>query len=149
VHLSPSTIEELRVPVQRAEAELQTERDVWQAVIFLTADGTPEDLFEQEAPFFPAEVDGVVRFFARTSIVRIVVDAAASESLSALGVPHDERAVVVHLGGGRILIGAVRSVGRTRTLDVLNQPSKSFALHTEGKIHHIAKAHVVHVVELR
>jgi hypothetical protein len=118
-------------------------------VLFLAPDTSPEDLFEQDTPFFPAEQDGHIRLFARGAIVSLVVDAETDEALSAFGIPYEKRSVAVHLTTGKVISGSVRSIGRTRTLDLLNQPAKSFAIWTEGKVHHIAKAHVEFIVELR
>ncbi len=137
------------MPVRRAEVGFHTERDERAVVVFLAPGSSPEDLFEQEAPFFPAEEDGVVRLFARSSVVSVVVEEPAPESVSELGIPYDMRSVAVHLRNGKVITGTVRSLGRTRTLDLLNQPSKSFAVCSEGKVHHVAKAHVEHIVELR
>lgn len=127
----------------------QTEREERAAVIFLAPDTSPEELFEQDAPFFPAEEDGAVRLFARASIVSIVVDEAAPASLSVLGIPFEERSVAVHLRNGKVITGNVKSIGRARTLDLVNQPARSFAVHAEGKVHHVAKAHIEHIEELR
>jgi len=151
VHPSPSSVEELRVPVRRALVVLHTEQDERKAVVFLAPDASPEDLFDQEAPFFPTEQDGVVRLFARASIVSVVVDADEDgpDALSDVGIAYERRSVAVHLRNGSVVTGSVMSVGRTRTLDVLNQPARSFAVHAEGKVHHVAKAHVQHVEELR
>ncbi len=149
MNLSASSIEELRVPVRRAEVGFHTEREERTAVLFLAPGASPEDLFEDDAPFFPAEDDGVVRFFARAAVVAVVVDETVSESRSAFGIPYDRRAISVHLRNGKVISGGVLSVGRTRTLDLLNQPAKSFAVHAEGKVHHIAKAHVEHIEEGR
>lgn len=130
---------------------LHTEQDERKAVVFLAPDASPEDLFDQEAPFFPTEQDGVVRLFARASIVSVVVDADEDgpDALSDVGIAYERRSVAVHLRNGSVVTGSVMSVGRTRTLDVLNQPARSFAVHAEGKVHHVAKAHVQHVEELR
>lgn len=137
------------MPVRRAEVEVHTEREERAVVLFLAPGSAPEDLFEQDAPFFPAEHDGVVKLFARASVMSIVADEGPPEALSELGIPFDTRTVTVHLRSGKALTGTIRSIGRTRTLDLLNQPAKSFALSVEGKVHHVAKAHVEHIVELR
>ncbi len=144
------------MPVRRATVRLHTDRSAREVVLFLAPNTPPEDLFEQEAPFFPAEQDGTIRFFARAAIASIVVDAESDEgpdsrdeSLSDLGIPYETRSVTVHLRSGEEISGTVASIGRTRTLDLLNQPSKSFPLRVDGKIHHIAKTHVEFIVELR
>jgi hypothetical protein len=153
VQLSSSN-DELRVPVQRAQVEVRTDRDQRSAVIFLAPESSPKDFFEDEAPFFPAEESGKVRLYARASVVSLVADIADTvpESAAALGVAHAGRLVTVHLRNGQVVVGALMSFAtratRMRTLDLINQPRKSFAVHADGKVHHIAKAHVERIEEL-
>lgn len=151
MQLSPTSIEDFRVPVQRTEVEVVTQLGERKAVLFVAPGSTPQDLFEQEATFFPAEEDGAVRLYAREAVmvIAVTVDQTEVEPLSVLGIPFDKRAVVVHLRNGARVSGVVRTVGRTRTLDVLNQASKSFSVHSDGKIHHVAKAFVDNIVEVR
>jgi hypothetical protein len=152
VFLSETRSQMLRVPVRRADVEIFTDRDHENAVVFLPPDTEPEDLFEEETPFFPADVGGRIRLFARRSVSSITVAAedAPPPSVQELGLPFEARAVTVRLRNGRTIAGTLMcSAGKTRTLDFLNQESKSFALHAEGKVHHIAKAHVDHVEEAR
>jgi len=48
-----------------------------------------------------------------------------------------------------VVIGVLTSPsGLSRTLDLLNQPSKSFAVREGGKVHYIAKTHVERIEEL-
>jgi len=151
VHLSPSHFEQLRVPVQRAYVEVYTERERRTAVIFLAPDCAPEDLFEADTAFFPAEEGGTVRLFARSSVVSLVVDVshAPLESLATLGVVYAMRKIAVYLRNGKVVTGALTSLSAfTRTLDLVNQPQKSFAIRSGNKIHHIAKAHVERIEEL-
>ena len=151
MHLSESHSEQLRVPVQRAHVEVYTEREHRTAVIFLAPDCAPEDIFEAEPPFFPAEEEGIVRIFARSSVVSLVVDAsdAAPESLAMAGVVYATRPIAVYLRNGKVVIGVLTSPsGLSRTLDLLNQPSKSFAVREGGKVHYIAKTHVERIEEL-
>jgi hypothetical protein len=151
VHLSQSYFEQLRVPVQRARVEFYIERERRAAVIFLAPDCVPQDIFEADTPFFPAEEGGVVRIFARSSVVSLVVDArdAAPESLANLGVVYATRPIAVYLRNGKVVTGTLTSLsGFSRTLDLVNQPPKSFAVRSGGKIHHIAKAHVTRIEEL-
>jgi hypothetical protein len=151
VYLSESHFEQLRVPVQRARVEFYTERERRAAVIFLAPDCAPEDIFEADTPFFPAEEGGVVRIFARSSVVSLVVDQsdAAPESLAMLGVVYATRSIAVYLRNGKVVTGTLTSLsGFSRTLDLVNQASKSFAVRAGGKIHHIAKAHVERIEEL-
>ena len=151
MHLSQSHFEQLRVPVQRAHVEVYTERERRTAVIFLAPDLAPEDVFEAETPFFPAEECGVIRIFARSSVVSLVVDVshAPPESLATLGVALATRKIAVHLRNGKVVTGALTSLSPfARTLDLVNQPQKSFAVRSGYKIHHIAKAHVERIEEL-
>jgi hypothetical protein len=151
VHLSQSHFEQLRVPVQRAHVEVYTERERRTAVIFLAPDCAPEDIFEAETPFFPAEEGGVVRIFARSSVVSLVVDLtnAPLESLAMLGVVYATRRVAVYLRNGKVVTGVLTSLsGLSRTLDLVNQSPKSFAVRAGTKIHHIAKAYVERIEEL-
>ena len=140
------------MPVQRADVEIITDRERVSAAIFLPADFSPEDLFEGDEPFFPADVGGKIRFFARCSVASITLDAsdAPPESVETLGLPFDVRAVTVRLRNGTTMAGTLMCAkGRSRTLDFLNQRTKSLALHGDGKVHHIAKGHVDHIEETR
>lgn len=151
MHLSQFPGGELRVPVERAAVEVHTSRGPHVATLFLPPDCGPEDVFEGHSPFFPADEGGVIRLFARSSVMTIVIDAvdAIPESLATLGVPYLSRNVAVHLENGTTIRGSIRTPGTpTRTLDLLNQTPRSFAVHVEGKIHHVAKAHVEHIEEL-
>jgi hypothetical protein len=152
VHLSDSHIEELRIPVQRARVEVHTERERRAVVLFVPPGGSPEDVFEDDAPFFPAEDGGSVRLYARSSIVSLVTEArdVALPSLATLGVAYHGRQIAVFLTTGEVLSGALMSLsGRARTLDLLNQPAKSFAVHTNGKVIHVAKRYVQRIEEVR
>ena len=58
----------------------------------------------------------------------------------------------VHLAGNGIMTGEIRFVpweGASRPVDYLNEPSRSFALFSEGRIFHVSKRHVSFVEELR
>lgn len=151
MQLSPSSIEDFRVPVQRTEVVVLTELGERKAVLFVAPGSSPQDLFEQDATFFPAEEGGSVRLYAREAVMvlSVAVDQTEVEPLSVLGIPFDKRAIVVHLRNGSRVSGVVRTVGRTRMLDVLNQPNKSFAVHSDGEVHHVAKAFVDNIMEVR
>jgi hypothetical protein len=152
VNVFEAHVDQLRVPVKRTRVEVRTERGSRPAVIFLAPECALQDVFEEDAPFFPAEEGGRIRLYARSSVVSLVVEAGdvAAESLAALGVPNQVRSITVHLRGGDVVTGVVMSLsGPTRTLDILNQAARSFAVHAEGRIHHVAKAHVEHIEELR
>lgn len=151
MHFPQSHFEQLRVPVLRAHVDVYTERERRTAVIFLAPDCAPEDIFEAATPFFPAEEGGIVRIFARSSVVSLVVEAsdAAPESLAMAGVVYASRPIAVYLRNGKVVTGALTSLsGLSRTLDLLNQPQKSFAIRDGRNVHHIAKAHVERIEEL-
>lgn len=146
-----SHIEQLRVPVRRTLVEVHTARERRRGFIFLPAESCPEDLFEDEAPFFPAEENGKIRLYARASVVSLVVDEtdAAPGSLAQLGLVYESRPLAVHLRGGQCLTGVLMSSSRpSRTLDLVNQRARSIALHAHGKVHHVAKAHIECIEEL-
>ena len=152
MNLSESHIAELRVPVRRARVEVHTELEQRCAIIFLAPDCSPEDVFENDAPFFPAEEGGAVRLYARSSIVSVVVDAAeaAPQSLAAAGVAYERRSVVVHLRTGKMIAGVVMDLSPfARMLDLVNQPARSLAIHASGRVHYVAKAYVERIEELR
>lgn len=141
---------ELRVPIQRICAEIHTEREQVAAALLLPPLATVEEVFEEESAFVPADVDGQTRLFARASIAAVVVDDRGDRgSLADIGVTYTMRSVAVRLRSGGVLEGSlVLSPTLRRTLDVLNQSAKSFALHAGGRVFHVAKAHVVRVEEV-
>jgi hypothetical protein len=151
VNLTELHDHELRVPIQRIRAEIHTEREHVTGTLLLPPLATVEEVFEEDAPFVPADVDGQTRLFARSSLAAIVVDDSDGPpgSLATLGVAYELRGVAVRLRTGGVLEGTlVLSPTLRRTLDVLNQPARSFALHHAGKVIHVAKVHVVNVEEV-
>jgi hypothetical protein len=150
VNLTGLPDHELRVPIQRIRAEIHTERERVHAALLLPPLATIEEVFEEEAAFVPTEVDGQTRLLARASIAAIVVEAdGIPGSPAALGVHYAMRPVAVRLRSGGVLEGSlVLSPTLRRTLDVLNQNAKSFALQAGGRVFHVAKAHVVAVEEV-
>lgn len=155
VNLRQSHIEDLRVPVRRARVEVHTELERRSAVIFLAPDTAPEDVFDGSAPFFPAEEGGAIRLYARSSVISVVVDdadacpIAAFASLTMLGVMQERRSVAVHLRNGKVITGAIMLPSPfMRTLDLVNEPSKSLALHAQGKVHYVAKAYIERIEEM-
>lgn len=141
---------ELRVPIQRIRAEIHTEREEVAGTLLLPPLATVEEVFEDESAFVPADVDGQTRLLARSSIAAIVVeDDSMPGSLASVGVTYAMRPVAVRLRSGGLIEGSlVLSPTLRRTLDVLNQPAKSFVLHAAGRVFHVAKAHVVRVEEV-
>lgn len=150
VNLMELQDQELRVPIQRVRAEVHTEREHVAATLFLAPLATIEEVFEEDAAFVPTEVDGQTRLLARSSIVALAVDdESIPRSLAALGVTYAMRPVAVRLRNGGVLEGSiVLSATLRRTLDVLNESAKSFALHAGGRVFHVAKAHVARVEEV-
>lgn len=140
---------ELRVPIQRIHAEIHTERDEVSGHLLLQPLATVENVFDDEAPFVPVEIDGRARLLARTSIAVIVVDEQMPTGTCAtLRAISGCQTIVVRLTNGAVVEGNIMlSPMLQRTLDVLNQPTKSFAIHAQGKVLHIAKAHVLRVEE--
>lgn len=157
MHFSITPHDELRVPVDRRAVELYTELDRYASVVFLAPGTRPEELFCGDDPFFPAEENGKVRLFARAALVRVVEAAGdgAPASLAALGIPYDAHGVVVRFRSGRVLTGLVMSLSADirgarsrRMLDVVNEQGASFSVHADGRVHHVAKAHVAWIQEL-
>lgn len=155
MNLRQSHIEDLRVPVRRARVEVHTELERRSAVIFLAPDTAPEDVFEGEAPFFPAEEGGSIRLYARASVMSVVVDdadacpIAAFASLTMLGSVQERRPVAVHLRNGKVITGAIMVPSLfKRTLDLVNEPSKSLAVRSHGRVHYVAKAYIERIEEV-
>ncbi len=94
---------------------------------------------------------GKVRLFARSAVTALTVEAEedAPDSLLRLGIPFEKRVVAVHMQDGSTLMGLLTALHlHGRTLDLLNQPSRSFAIRTDDTVHHIAKAFVERIEEL-
>lgn len=145
-------VEDFRVPVRRTHVEVRTDRGSSDGYIFLPPDESPERLLEEDKPFFPVELGGTVRLYARAAVVSLTIESKGDpiiDSMAELGIPCEARSVVVHFRGGGELHGQVTSTGRARTLDLLNQPARTFAVHTDGKLHFVAKRHVERVEEAR
>jgi len=146
-------VPELRVPVSRVEVEIALAAAEPRTVtLFLPPDGAVGDLLEGPGEVFvPVEEDGRVRFFLRAAIASLTIHDPPADS-EVDGLPRDRRRVVVRLAGGAGVEGElrwVRTSPNARTMDVLNQPSASFALHrADGSVVHVAKRHVVTVEEV-
>ncbi len=144
---------ELRVPVSRVDASLFTDDGVTHRVtLFLQPDQGLEQLFASDDPFVPVSEEGRVRIFSRASLAAVSVTGPPEEEEPAA----DEfvtvrRALIVRLRGGTTIEGTVCQIavaGRSRTADLLNEPTPSFALHRAGVTYRIAKAHVACVDEV-
>lgn len=141
--------QELRVPIQRVRAEIHTEREQTNGHLLLAPLATIEEVFEDRAQFVPVEIDGRARLLSRASISLVVVDEEPTSGTQRnLRVMYGFQAVVVRLTNGVVIEGnIVLSPTLRRTLDVLNESTKSFAVYGGGKVQHVAKAHVLRVEE--
>jgi hypothetical protein len=146
-------VPELRVPVSRVEVEVALATAEPRTVtLFLPPEGAVGDLLEGPGDVFvPVEEDGRVRFLLRAAIASLTTHTTPPDREDD-GLPRDRRQVVVRLAGGAGVEGElrwVRTSPHARTMDVLNQPSASFALHrADGSVVHVAKRHVVTVEEV-
>lgn len=142
----------LKIPVRRAAVEIRTESSRRSAVLFMPTDSGIEDVFEDPLPFLAAESEGRFCVYARAAIVSLVVDAPAARAATDddFGVAHEIRTVAVHLRNGELVTGTLHSMSRQeRTLDLVNGSARSLAIHVDGCVHHIAKAHIAHIEEVR
>ena len=131
---------------------VQTERERRQAIIFLPPSSSPAEFFEDERLFFPAEENGSIRLYSRSSVASLILDGddAPPGSLASHGIVYEERPVAIHLRNGTSIVGTLSALeGRTRTLDLVNEPGKSFAVSSDGAVVHVAKAHVEWIEEIR
>ncbi len=150
MQLFDACLDELRVPVNRVRVEVHTELERRMATLFLAPGSTLADVLEGEGAFFPAEDEGgSIRLYARasvTALVEVATDVSAA-SFTVLGPGYQTRFVAVHMRGGTTLRGRISLYGLSRTLDLLNQPAKTFMLHADLRLHHVVKAHVVRIEE--
>ncbi len=143
---------DLRVPVERAAVELLMADGTRHSLVVFHAPGQGLETFtESDEPFFPAREGETMRLFSRASVAVLSSGARPSRFPGDEDLPETRRAVCVHLRCGEQLSGELRYVpseAATRPIDYLNEPSSSFMLFGEGRVHHIAKAHVSFVDEL-
>jgi hypothetical protein len=153
-----TTESELRVPVERLEVTVQTLHDRRRGVIFLSPNFDLKAFFEDEPEFFPVEDDtGHIHLYARSSVMSLATapDAFLDGPADAeLGIHYEDRPVAVHLKNGTVLYGSLRApvspcTRRVRTLDLLNEPTKSFAMRAGDLTLIVAKAHVTRIEEIR
>jgi hypothetical protein len=143
---------DLRVPVERASVEVLLCDGTRHLLVVFQAPGQGLRSFvEAEEPFFPAHDRDKVRLFARANVAALSAEARPSNFPSDDELPETQRNVRVHLRCGVILLGGLRfivSEGASRPVDHLNEPSCSFPLYADGKVHHVMKAHVLFVEEV-
>jgi hypothetical protein len=144
--------DDFKLPVERFPAVLLlADGSRHEVQIFVASGEPPACLLESPQGFLPvADVSGRLRLFQRSALAGLrIVDAAESWS-DPEAPPPRRRAVVVELQCGTRIAGELRYLSRresSRTTDYLNEPSASFALHTDDGLYHIAKQHVAYVEE--
>lgn len=144
---------DLRVPVSRAAVEVLTTDGTRHPIVVFHAPGLGLETFvESDEAFFAAQEGGAFRMFARGAIVALSTAAPAERARAEDEVPETRRRMRVHLRGGEIIEGELRYVAweaAPRPLDQLNEPSRSFPLYTAEVVHHVVKAHVLFLEELK
>jgi hypothetical protein len=143
---------ELRLPVERLPAMLLladgTQRE---GTLFLGPPGQPpEQVLESNDWFLPVLVGGTIHLYARSALAALIVPEPPHRA-DDVALPRYPRPVRVRLRSGVVLVGTLRytvPVAHTRTADFLNNRERSFALHGDKRIWHIAKAHVEQVEEM-
>jgi hypothetical protein len=144
---------DLRVPVERTSVEVLTADGSRHTVVVFHAPGVGLDQFvESPEPFFPAHVGDAFRMFCRDNVVALSVPMLPEVATADDEMPKTRRPVRVHLTGNAVMTGEIRFVaweGASRPVDHLNEPSRSFALFSDGRVFHVSKRHVSFVEELK
>jgi hypothetical protein len=144
---------DLRVPVERASVEVLLCDGTRHSLVVFQAPGQDLKHFaEGDEPFFPAHDRDTLRLFARANIAALSADKRPTHFPADDELPETQRNVRVHLRCGVVLLGELRfiaSEGASRSVDHLNEPTSSFPLYADGKVHHVMKAHVLFVEEVK
>lgn len=139
--------------MERTSVEVLTADGHRHALVVFHAPGVGIDSFvEAPEPFFPAHEGEAFRLFSRANIVALSVAMPPSVEDADDALPKARRPVRVHLAGNGIMTGEIRFVpweGASRPVDYLNEPSRSFALFSEGRVFHVSKRHVSFVEEIK
>lgn len=144
----------LRVPVSRLDARLFTDDGVVHDVtLYLPPRHRIEHLFEGPELFLPLSEEGRVRIVARAAVAAVSTVRPSPDDAER---PEDEylterRALVVRLRGGSVIEGTLRHgslAGRSRTADLLNEPTATFSIEDGDLAYCISKAHVACVDEV-
>lgn len=143
-------MDDLRVPVDRIPAELLLSDASRHSVVLFHVPGEGvESFLELADAFFPADVGGVFKLFSRRAVMVLSVSAGPGGiQLNDDELPRVKRQIGVELVGGSKLEGEVRYVvwgAGGRPGDFLNQPAKTFPLFCGDRVHHVVKAHVLHI----
>lgn len=143
---------DLRVPVERTSVEVLTADGQRHALVVFHPPGVGIDSFvEAPEPFFPAHEGEAFRLFSRANVVALSVPVPREPDEVEEALPKTRRPVRVHLVGNGVMTGEIRFVpweGASRPVDYLNEPSRSFALFSEGRVFHVSKRHVSLVEEI-
>lgn len=145
--------EEYRVPVLEVAAVLYTgDGQRYAVTLFMPPGLRLEEILEGPEPFFGAKVDGRFRLFARKALACLETAISSDDAMTdeSSGLPTQEKRLRVRLRQGGELVGAVRFVpyqSVSRTVDVLNQPQRTFALYSEELVRHVVKDQVESVEE--
>lgn len=144
---------DLRVPVERTAVEVLTSDGQCHALIVFHAPGQGlESFVESHEPFFPAHEGDAFRLFARAGVASLAAAGRSSPPEPEDELPETRRAVRVHLCTGGALVGELRYVpseGASRPIDHLNEDTRSFPVFADGRVHHVVKAHVSFVEEVK
>jgi hypothetical protein len=144
---------DLRVPVERSSVEVLTTDGQRHTVVVFHPPGVGLDSFvEAPEPFFPAHEGDAFRMFSRVNVVALSVPMPPEVAQDDEALPKTRRSVRLHLVGGATMMGELRFVaweGASRPVDYLNEPSRSFALFSEGRVFHVSKRHVSFVEEVK
>ena len=137
------------LPVERQLATLTLQDGTRHEVeLSLAAGQRVEMLFEPAEAFLPALENGKIRIYARAALA--CISATAREDAEAAELTQGASSIRVQLRSGGVVEGSLRYVpveGHTRVTDLLNESAPSFAVHSDGRVHHVAKAHVLYVEE--
>ncbi|MEI7891648.1 MAG: sigma 54-interacting transcriptional regulator [Myxococcales bacterium] len=141
---------QFRVPVLRERVQFRTGDGAQHDGYVFRVGGQPvESLFDAAEPFLPVDEGGHIRLYARASLAVISVPCASALDS---GMPLRTVRVSVRLRSGHILEGELRypaETARTRAVDYLNSPASSFIVFCPDQAHHVAKAFVEVVEEVR
>lgn len=143
--------EDYRVPVSRIAARVWLTEGGSRRITLFCAPGTePASVLDDDRAFFPVMEGDVFTLVSRDSVVVLWLDGSTLESADEADLPMTSRRVRVSVRGDRTVDGTIRFVSSgplDRTADFLNETPRSFAVHVDGQVAHISKAHVLTVVE--
>jgi len=143
----------LRIPVDQVSATMTMyDGSKSEVVLFVPCGASVSELLTQGDAFLPVIRERSVSLVARAAIAALAIfevtplqpEPAENDPLAA------RQNAIVHLKGGATIRGELRwvaPIGRQRTADYLNDSSLYIAVHSEGVIHLVVKAHIAMVEE--